>query len=114
MKLIINTLATATLAYILSLFLPWWAIAVAGVLVGFFIQTKTVTSFFGAPLGGVLLWGFMAFWLNSGNDGVLAERIGVLLGGIGKDSILIVTAIFGGLMAGLGALSGSLGRKLIK
>ena len=114
MKLIINTIATLSLAYVLSLFLPWWAIALAGLLVGLFIKSKTTSSFFGGLLGGILLWGIMAFWLDAGNDSILSARIGVLFGGIGKNGILMVTAVFGGFLAGLGALTGNLGRKLMK
>lgn len=114
MKLIINIISTIISAYILSLLLPWWAIVLAGLLVGLFIKSKTTSSFLGGFLGGILLWGIMAFWLNTGNEGILAERIGVLFGGIGENGILMVTAVFGGLLAGLGALTGNLGRKLMK
>ena len=71
-------------------------------------------SFLGGFLGGLLLWGMMAFWINEGNEGILATRMGILLGGIGENGIIMATAIWGGLLAGLGALTGNLGRKLVK
>ncbi|MCB0652688.1 MAG: hypothetical protein KDC85_15525 [Saprospiraceae bacterium] len=99
---------TMVFAFILHQFLPWWAIVLAGFLSGLIIKSKPFEIFLAAFLGGLFLWGGMSLWINSGNEGILAARIGQLFGGIGATGILAFTALFGGMFAGLGGLTGRL------
>lgn len=99
---------TMVFAFLLHQFLPWWAIVLAGFLAGLIIKIKPFEIFLSTLLGGLLVWGGLALWLNAGNESILAARIGQLFGGIGTIGILVVTALFGGVFAGLGGLTGRL------
>lgn len=91
---------------VLHQFLPWWSIWCAGLVVGVFLPTKgALRALAVGLLGGAILWGTYAAWLNLQNDGIMAERIGTLFGGLSPVSLLLVTALFGGLFGGLGTLT---------
>jgi hypothetical protein len=108
MKFFVATILTAILAFISSLFLPWWGVAIAAALVALLVHQKGLMAFASGLLGVSLLWGGLAYWMNSNNDGVLASRIANVLPLQGNQTYLIIlTAVVGGLIAGLAAMSGS-------
>lgn len=94
-------------------FLPWWSLVVVAFAGGALLPLRTGAQSLGAGfLAGFLLWGLYAFYLNSLNEGLLAARIGTLLGGIPAGFLPWLSGIFAGIFAGLGALTGRLGRTL--
>ena len=50
-------------------------------------------------------------YLHLTNDGILTERIGALLGGIGAIGPLLLTSLLGGLACALGMLTGFYARR---
>jgi len=108
MKFLVAILLTALLAFISGLYLPWWGIAIAALLVAVIIHQKSGKAFFSGYLGVFILWGALAFWMNLNNQGVLSSRIAKVLPLNGNQVYLIlVTALVGGLVAGFAAMSGS-------
>lgn len=106
MKFSVSVLLSALLAFSLGLFLPWWSIAIAGFLTGFFIPQRHFLSFLSAFLGVFILWGSMAFYLSISNDHILARRIAMMI--IKKDDpllLILLTASIGGLTTGLSSLT---------
>ena len=104
MKFIVSAIITASLAYGLGLYFPWWTVVFAGMLTAFFIPQHWGLSFLSAFTGVFLLWGLMALFISISNDHILAKRISVLV--IKNDSpylIIIITALIGGLTSGLSA-----------
>ncbi|MFT5167636.1 MAG: hypothetical protein ACI8P3_002874 [Saprospiraceae bacterium] len=112
MKFILYIIAIILLGYICHIFLPWWSIVVVAFIVGIFTKDSGIRAFAIGFLGVALLWGIYAAFINSQNDSILANRMGELLGGMGAGSLVLVTALIGGLVGGLGALTGNLGRKI--
>lgn len=108
MKFVTATLLTAILAFISGLFLPWWGMAITSLLVALLVHQKGYKAFLAGLLGVFLLWAGLAWWIDMKNNGVLSERIASVLP-LGGNSILLilVTGLIGGLVAGLGALTGS-------
>ncbi|TXH20053.1 MAG: hypothetical protein E6Q95_06470 [Chitinophagaceae bacterium] len=108
MKLIISILATALLALILGIFLPWWSIALAGFIIAIIVKQASVKSFMGGLLGAFICWAGYAFIIDSKNQHLLSSKIGVLLG-IGNNAFLLilVTGLVAGLVAGFAALTAS-------
>lgn len=106
-KNIINFIVTIVLAYVLSLFLPWWSVMVAAFATALFIPLKRVAVFFIPFLAIMIFWFVMSYVLSSGNDFTLAKRIAVLLPLGGNPYVLmLVTGIIGGLAAGITAIFG--------
>ena len=101
-------------AVVLHLFLPWYAIAAAGLIVGLALPARHAgAAFLLGLLAGGLVWGVYAGYLNHFNGGLLATRIGAMLGGVGPGVLVLLTALLGGLSGGLGAMTGTLGRRLL-
>ncbi|SDS85612.1 hypothetical protein [Winogradskyella sediminis] len=106
-KNIINFIITIVLAYVLSLFLPWWSIMTASLATALFIPLRKVAVFLVPFLAILLLWFVLSYFLSSGNDFILAKRIAILLPIGGNPYVLmLVTGIIGGLAAGIAAVFG--------
>jgi hypothetical protein len=115
MKFIASAIITAALAFGFGLYFPWWTIVVAGMLTGFFIPQHWGLSFLSAFTGVFLLWGIMALFISISNDHILAKRISLLV--TKNDSpnlIILLTAMIGGLTAGLSSSTSSSLRNLLK
>jgi len=114
MKFIIGIIAVALLSFLAQQVFPWWIIVAITLLVGGFLGMSSGKSFLFGFLGIALMWGIHAFLINQANDGLLASKIGELLGGLSSGLVVLISAALGGLIGGLGAMTGSLGRGLIK
>jgi hypothetical protein len=113
MKFLLAVTSTALLAYAGGIFLPWWSVALAGFLSGAWLLQKPGTAFLSAFCAVFLLWGGFAFFRSQLNDDILATRFAQLI--LKSDNpwlLILMTGTIGGLAAGLGALSGSLGRSM--
>ena len=108
MKFLVATLLTALLAFISGLFLPWWGIAIAALLVALVVPQDAGKAFLSGLLGVFLLWAGLAWWIDMKNNGVLSKKIAMVLP-LGGNTLYLVllTGIIGGLVAGLAAMSGS-------
>jgi hypothetical protein len=107
MKFVTSVFLTALLSFVLALYLPWWAPAIAAFIIAALIFQRPLYAFLSGFLGLFLLWGFFAGIINASNDGILAARVAAIFPLGGSSFLLIlVTALIGGLVAGLAALSG--------
>ena len=94
--------------------LPWWSIVfVAGFAGALFEKKSSLKSFLMGFFGVLLLWSIYAFIINSGNEGILATRMGQLFNNLGGGTMIIISGIIGGLVGGFGSMTGTLGRKLL-
>lgn len=104
-------MSTAMLAYAAGIFLPWWGIAVAGLISGAWLLQKPGVAFLSGFLAVFLLWAGFALVRSQMNDDILATRFARLILKSEQPLLLVLmTGGIGGLVAGFGALSGSLGR----
>ncbi|MBS1680632.1 MAG: hypothetical protein JST48_02885 [Bacteroidetes bacterium] len=88
-------------------FLPWWSMAIAAFLLGYFFNNKKGQSFFAGLLGVGILWFAMAYYIDTATDSILTEKMNKLL----PLNTFLLTTIIGGLVGGLATLSGSLFNK---
>ena len=101
------------LGIVLHLIFDWYAIAIAGLLFGFLAPLSSAWKAAGLGfLAGLLIWGGYSGYLNWQNEGLLAMRFGITLGGIGQMGVLALSAVLGSIYAALGSLTGYLGRQL--
>lgn len=109
MKFIVGIVLTAALGFVAGLFLPWWSIAVVGFLTGLLTGQRGLFAFLSGFIGLFILWGGLAWWIDSNNGSILSERIARLLPlGGSSVALILVTALLGGIVAGLASLTGSL------
>lgn len=92
---------------LLHLFLPWYASAIAALLVALLLPLGPGRAAALGFLAVALLWGGYAGWLHWANEGQLGNRIGVLFGGIDGWMVVLISTALGGLLGWLGALTGS-------
>ena len=103
------------LAVLLHQFLPSYAIAIAGLLFGAIAPvTSAGKAFAYGLLAGAIVWGVYSGFLNYNNDSMLATRIGNMFGGLSAWSMVVITALVGGIYGGLGSITGFWGRALFE
>ena len=108
MRFIVSLALIALLSFAACIYFPWWSIAIIAFVVAVLIPQNAGTSFLTGFIALFLLWGILSFWMSSSNDDILAHRISLLIFKIDSPYLLmIVTALIGGLVAGIAALSGS-------
>src|SRR3569623_3691394 len=103
------------LSFISSFFLPWWAAAAIAFLAAMFIG-KTSAKAFLSGFGAIfVLWVILALIKSIPNDNILASRV-IQLFPLPHQWILLllITALLGGLVGGMAALSGLLTRKAFR
>lgn len=108
MKLLVSIILTALLSFVAGLYLPWWSIAVVAFLTALFIHQRAFKAFLSGFLGVFLLWGFLCWWIDMKNEGLLSKKVAELFKlGPSSIAIILVTAFIGALVAGFAAMSGS-------
>lgn len=114
MKFIVSLVLIALLSFAVSLYLPWWSIAIVSFIVPLVIWQKAYISFVAGFIALLILWGGLAWYISSSNNNILAQKIAVLVAKKNDPFTLIaITALIGALVAGFAALTGSLLRSLI-
>ena len=112
MKFIISLLLTALLGFAACLYLPWWSIAIVAFIIAALIPQKAGRAFLAGFLALFLLWGGLSFWISNKNEHLLAHKMSMVIFKMDNPWLLILaTALIGGLVAGMAALSGSFVRK---
>ncbi|MEX0857352.1 MAG: hypothetical protein WD016_04360 [Balneolaceae bacterium] len=102
------TLLILITAFLLNLFLPWWSIALPGLIFGYVFNQKPGISFGWGFLALFLLWGGHALYIHFANDAILSSRIAEMLSVGSPLLVVLITGILGGLVSGLAALTGAL------
>lgn len=115
MKFFTSFILCPIMAYAMGLFLPWWSVAIAGLLVGGFIPQKVGFTFLSTFLGTTLVYGTLIGLVSYNNDHILANRISQLVTKqLGPSVIILISALIPGLLAGISAMTGRLFTLLIR
>ena len=102
-------LLSVLIACIVCLYLgaSWYAPAVASVALGYLFPVWRRGGFYFPFLAAVMVWGCYAGYLHLFSEGRLGDRLAVTFGAPTGWVLVIVTALFGGITAGLGGLVGA-------
>lgn len=107
-KFLLAVFLTLVVALALGLYLPWWSIALAAFGVAVLVPQKPLGAFLSGFVALFLLWGALAFWIDQQNQSILSHKVSQLFPLQGSSLLLIlITALVGALVAGLGALTAS-------
>ena len=104
----ILTLLIFITSFFLNLILPWWSIAIPGLIFGYQFKKSSWFSFGLGFLALFLLWGVQAMFIHFSNDGIMSTRIAEMLGVGSPYLVILITGILGGLVSGLATLTGSM------
>jgi len=108
MKTLIAIILTAIFSLVLGIYFPWWSIAIAAFGISLAVSQNSLAAFSSGFLGVFIAWGLYSFLIDRANESILSTRIADLLPLGGNPGFLILfTAVLGGLIGGLSALSGN-------
>lgn len=105
MRFLLTILVTAAFGWAMGLWLPFWSLSLSAMLVGFILHPGGWKAFVAGLLAGLLLWGGLAYSADVANGQLLSARVGRIFG-TEAGTMVLVTAVLGGLLAGLGTLLG--------
>lgn len=91
---------------IAQLVLPWWIVPVIAYGSAWVGSKSAGKAFLSGFLAIFLLWTGYALWIYINNDGILASRVGGLLGGLPGWLMPLITGLLGGLASGTAAFAG--------
>jgi len=112
MKFMIKMGFTGIVAFLLQWYLPWWSVAIAGFLISLILSSSGTSSFFAGFLGVAMIWFIQAFYIDFTTESILTEKVAEILFMPHPFLLVLVSAIIGGLVGGLSALTGSHLRRL--
>lgn len=104
MRFAVQLFVIIFLGYLLELFLPWWAIAVAAFTGGALLNTRS--NFLAGFVGIGLLWVGNALITDLTTDSDLADRVARIFMVHNKIVLLLVMFLVSGLIGGFAAMSG--------
>jgi hypothetical protein len=93
-------------SFILQLFLPWWIIAPVAFSLALWKGTSSHQAFWSGFGAIVFLWAAAALVIHLRNEGILTAKVAGLFSLPFPALMILVTALIGGLVGGLAALSG--------
>lgn len=98
----------AVTAWLLSLVLPWWSVAIAGLIFGTLLGESGKSSFLWGFVGIGGLWLIHSMIIHIASDGTLTTRIADLFSLPWPSLIIGATVLIGGLIGGCATLTGYL------
>src|SRR5579864_5799603 len=96
LKFFVSIVLIVLLSFICGLFFPWWTIAVAAFVVSALIPQRPVAAFFTGFLALFLLWGGLAWAIDTANNSILSARVASLLYLQGSSILLVLVTGFVG------------------
>lgn len=94
------------LSFALQFILPWWILAVVAFGLAFWLAKKASGAFWAGFAAIFLGWLGLSLFFHLRNDGILTSRVATLFTLPQPWLLLLVTALVGGLVGGLAALTG--------
>jgi len=102
------------LSLIAGFITPWWAAAIIAFVAALYAGKKPGQAFLSGFFAVFIVWVVLALFKSVPNNHVLASRVAVLFHLPGWSILLIMTAIIGGLVGGMCAMSGVFVKRLFE
>jgi hypothetical protein len=108
-------LTLALLSWFLTLFMPWWTIAISGVLVGAWMITSWKKALVVGFLASALAWGMQAALVSWQNGGILAGRLSVTFFGFEAGWLMLLsTGVVAGVLGSVATLAGQQFKRAVR
>ena len=115
MRLLTGILAIAVLGALVSLYLPWWMVAVVSFIVSFIVHLKKGKAFLLGFFGVAVCWLAVILKADIANEHILSTKMAMLFSLPDYRLFILVNVLLGGLVGGLAAWSGAaLRRSFVK
>lgn len=109
------TVTIIILTFVMGYFFEWWTVAIAAFIGGAVFGKSSGETFARGMFAVILLWLVMVCYQHFSTHGILSNKIAQILPVGGNVAILMLaTVLIGGLVGGLGAMSGFLIRNLFR
>ena len=110
---LVKVIIIAVLSFILTLFLPWYGVAIAAFITGLVFSNKPGNNYLAGFLGVGLFWLAYALFLDIQNQHILSSKIANLFSdnlGIDITSgvLVMVTTFLGALLGALSCMAGAM------
>ncbi|MFQ5602829.1 MAG: hypothetical protein ACE5HS_06130 [bacterium] len=92
--------------FVAELVLPWWSIALVALVVGWWRSQSGWRAFWAGFVGIGLLWLATAGYFHFSSGGILTTRVGEMFHISIPVLLLFISAVIGGLVGGLAAMTG--------
>lgn len=109
----LEALLSLALSFLACRYLGWAAMPVAAAISAFFVKNTIGKSFLAGFAAGAALWAGLAGWLDASNGGLLSAKVAQIFTLRSGSPLIQLTGLIGGLLGGLGAMTGSALRELI-
>jgi hypothetical protein len=113
MKSIFSFLLQVALGYVVTLFFPWWSVVIIAFVVGFSFKTKGWAAFLCGFAAMLVLWIGYATFMDFQNGAILSEKMANLFQLPESNYLIYLTGFIGGLLGGMGSLTGQLFRETL-
>lgn len=114
MKLILRTLLLGTIILFLPAMFPWWSILIVGLVLGFAIPGPLINTFISGFLSGGFTWLYLAWKIDRDSEAFFSEKMVQLFPFSDPNYLILLTGLIGGMVTGLGTLSGASFRQLFE
>lgn len=114
MQFLLRVVAIMILSGASQWMLPWWTVALCGFLVAVLLPLRSPASFWAGFTAVCVLWMAKAAWIDVRTQQILSQKMASLLGCQNVLTLILLTGFLGGVVGGLGALSGAQLRALYK
>jgi len=93
--------------FVLQIFMPWWAMAIACFAVCYIMRPGLLAAFVGSMLAVTLLWMIKAWYADRSFDVPVSGILGAIFGNLSGNMMYLLTGLTGGLVAGFSGLCGT-------
>ncbi len=108
----LEALIGLALGFLAGRYIGWWSLPVVTAACSFYFKTSVGKAFAAGTAAGTLLWSLYANFLDSANGGQLSAMLAETFR-LGSGAwLLSITSFIGGLLGGMGAMCGSLLRRV--
>jgi hypothetical protein len=114
MKFIVKMILIAILCIAGLIYFPWYIIMAVPFVLNLLIKTNGSGSFFSGFVSVALIWLIQAIFIHTKTEGILTSKMASVLPlGGSAGALIVLTALIGGLAAGLSGYTGNAFRNIL-